>query len=66
MILPVGALAVPVAVVDEPQRAQLEILGLVRSQLAQARASSLEAGFFFIGMALGGFLSFLSPLRSSR
>ena len=35
-----------------PQRAQLNILGLVRSQLAQARALSLEEGVF-LGMALG-------------
>ena len=39
-----------------PQRAQLDILGSTRSQLAQAPASSLEEGFFFIGMALGGVL----------
>ena len=37
-----------------PQREQLDILGSTRSQLAQAPASSLEEGFFFISMALGG------------
>ena len=37
-----------------PQRAQLDIFGLICSQLTQAPASSLEEGFFFISMALGG------------
>jgi hypothetical protein len=38
-----------------PQREQLDRVGSWRSQWAQAPASSLEAGFFFLGgMALGG------------
>ena len=37
-----------------PQREQLDRVGSWRSQWAQASASSLEAGFFLAGMALGG------------
>ena len=38
-----------------PQREQLDRVGSWRSQWAQAPASSLEAGIFFLGgMALGG------------
>ena len=38
-----------------PQREQLDRVGSWRSQWAQVSASSLEAGFFFLGgMALGG------------
>ena len=38
-----------------PQREQLDMVGSWRSQWAQVPASSLEAGFFFVGgMALGG------------
>jgi len=38
-----------------PQREQLNRVGSWRSQWAQASASSLEEGFFFLGgMALGG------------
>ena len=56
-----------------PQREQLDILGSTRSQLAQAPASSLEEGFFFIGMALsagvvakGGLLFYFCLSTSSH
>ena len=51
-----------------PQRAQLGMVGFCCPQLPQTTVSSLEEGFFFTGMALGGLrLSLRSfAIRSSR